>query len=362
MPNQFVGLGPILQGTTLGGPLINQLVTGGAKQETSNSCIIDLVPPIFSGILSLTRGSLGQLRVNYLAATDLSNPITYEIYIQEDSNFNLFNVANIALTTRKLNAEIFALGNGTLLQPGVNYYVGVRAVDAVGNRDANLVSISQTTPGILGVTSGQINGVFAVNEQNQLIASFWAMDNDGVINNLSRIGNASYVIYDETGSIVPSMSESGIVPDSNGFFKITPVNSVLDLYNTYYAVKVTIPIDGVSISYNLPITYPEAGPVYEPRGVFSINAANELQGSIWITKDNQKLLTNLGQASYLVRNKAGASIGISQLNIVADANGYFIITPVAASPIVDFNHYTVDITIMADGVTRKGVVGLVIGE
>jgi hypothetical protein len=55
-------------------------------------------------------------------------------------------------------------------------------------------------------------------------------------------------------------------------------------------------------------------------------------------------------------------IGISQSNIAADANGVFQITPVNASAIVDFNHYTVDISIVADGLSRSGVVGLVVGE
>lgn len=103
-------------------------------------------------------------------------------------------------------------------------------------------------------------------------------------------------------------------------------------------------------------------PIYEPRAVFSINAANELQGSIWIVRDSQKLSSNLGLASYSIRNKAGTLIGISQSNISADGNGIFQITPVLASAITDLNHYTVDISIVADGSPRVGVVAIVVGE
>jgi hypothetical protein len=273
----------------------------------------------------------------------------------------LFQTSNITAVTRQLSYDVFTLPNGTLLQSGIVYYIGVRAVDAVGNRDANTVILNQTSPGILGVTSGQITGVFAINEQNELIASFWANDTEGIIDNPSRLGLASYEIFDQNGNVVPSMTESNIAANAEGFFQITPVNSVLDLYNTYYTVKVTIEIDGINITYNLPITYPEAGPQYEPRAVFSVNASNELQGSIWVVKDNQKMTSNLGLASYAIRNRLGALVGISESGIT-QTNGYFQITPVLATALVDFNHYTVDVSIEADGVVRTGVVGLVVGE
>jgi hypothetical protein len=361
MSNQLVSGGTITQGTTLGTEFVNQLVTGGSFQPTANACILDLTSPSFAGIDFLSRGPLGQLKAIWLAASDATLPLRYEVYVKPVDDVNLFNLSNIALVTSQLNADIFSLGNGTLLQTGVRYYVGVRAVDAVGNRDVNTVILNQVSPGITGATNAQISGVFAVNTSNSLIATFWVNDNDGVINDPTRLGTASYVIYDSAGNLVPGMSESGIAFDSNGFFEITPRPSVLDLNNTFYTVKVSIPVDGVQIIYNLPITYPELGPQYEPRAVFSINAANELQGTIWIVKDNQKLISNLGTASYAIRNKSGALVGISQSGIT-QTNGYYQITSVPANLIVDFNHYTVDISIQADGVVRTGAVGLVVGS
>jgi hypothetical protein len=362
MSNLLFSGGAIVQGTTLGSIFGNQLVTGVAFQPSSQACIIDLTAPTFSGISLLTRGALGQLKAIWAAATDSSSPIRYEIYVQEAPALNLFNTANIALVTTNLQADIFSLADGTLLQSGKNYFVGVRAVDAVGNRDNNTVSYSQTTPGITGATNAKISGVFAVNTSNQLIASFWVTDNDGVIDNPTRLGLASYVIYDQNGNLVPSMSQSNISADSEGFYEITPVASVLDLDNTYYTVQVTILVDGIAIVYNLPITYAEAGPQYEPRAVFSIDAANQLQATIWITKNGEQVNTNLGTASYAVYNKDGVALGISQSGITADVNGLFKTTPVLATALTDLTHYTVIFNITADGAVRKGAIGITIAE
>jgi hypothetical protein len=361
MSNQLIN-GTVNQGTTLGTIVVNQLVTGGAKQRSSQACIVDLTPPTFAGINFLTRSGLGQLRAAWAVATDGSSPVSYEVYIEAEPAANLFNPANIALVTRSLQADLFSLSNGSLLQSGVNYYVGVRAVDAIGNREGNTVSLSQVSPGITGATNAKISGVFAVNTNNQLIASFWVNDNDGIIDNPLRLGNASYVIYDQNGNTVPSMSENNVAPDSEGFFEITPVTSVLNLDNTFYTVKVMIPVDSIPVVYNLPITYAEAGPHYEPRAIFSINAANQLQGTLWCVKDGELISSSLGTASFIVYDKDGNSIGISQSGLTADVNGYYDIAPVSAAPITDLTHYVVKITVSASGQNRVGTVGITLGE
>jgi hypothetical protein len=362
MSNLLFTEGTVVQDTALGTIFGNQLVTGNTKQETSQSCVVDLIAPTFSGISTLFRGTYGQLQATWSAGSDISLPLRYEVYVQANTATNLFNVANISYITSQLQADIFALGNGTLLQNGVTYYVGVRAIDAVGNRENNIVSLSTTTTGIIGSNAAEISGVFAVNTSNQLIASFWVTDNDGVIKNPVRLGDASYVIYDDSGNLVSGMSETNISADSEGFFEITPVISVLDLNNNYYTVKVTIPIDGMNVTYNLPITYPEAGPVYEPRAVFSINASNQLQGSIWCVKNGELLNTSLGVASFTIYDSQGNTIGITESSITADVNGYYEITPVIATAIQDLTHYVVKISIVADGVARIGSVGITLGE
>ncbi|NDD83816.1 hypothetical protein EBZ38_05960 [bacterium] len=361
MSNQLVA-GPIVQGTSFYGPRPNQLVTGGSLQGSAQACVIDLTPPVFSGLSSVTLGTLGQIRAQWSAATDVSNPINYEVYIQANTSFGLFNVVNIAYVTTQLQMNIFADSYGNLLQNAVQYYVGVRAVDAVGNRDANTVSLMQISPGITGAISASISGIFNIDDLNQLIASFWVTDSQGVVDAPARLGTAAYVIYDRYGNLVPGMAQSGIAADAEGFFEITPIASVLDLDNNFYAAKVTITVDGVPLVYNLPVVHSAVGHQYEPRAVFSINASNQLQGTLWITKDSELYVDAIGVASYTIYDKDGNSIGITESGLSPDLNGYYEITPVNAAAILDLTHYVVKITILAAGENRVGTVGITLGE
>jgi hypothetical protein len=363
MSNLLFSGGTISQGTSLGTVFGNHLVTGGSVQSTSQACILDITPPVFSGISFLTLGALGQLQAQWNAATDLSSIIRYEVYVKASSPTGLFNSVNLSMVTTQLQANVFSLGDGTLLQTADTYYVGVRAVDAVGNRDNNIVSLSQISPGITGALNASISGLFNIDDLNQLIATFWVTDSEGVITNPLRLGPASYAIYDKNGNLVPGMSESGIAPDSEGFFEISPVASILDLDNNFYAAKVTILVDGVNLTYNLPIMHSAAGHQYESRAIFSISSSNELQGTLWCTKDSEMMSDGvLGAASYTIYDKNGNSIGITESGILPDVNGYYQISPVNASSILDLTHYVVKITILASGENRIGTVGITLGE
>ena len=103
-------------------------------------------------------------------------------------------------------------------------------------------------------------------------------------------------------------------------------------------------------------------PSFECRAVFSISASNQLQGTIWVVKNGVHLLSNLSTASYVIRDKYGNTIGITETGIVADVNGLYHITPVLADAIQDLTHYTVDLFISAESQIRKGVVGITLGE
>jgi len=323
---------------------------------------VDLIPPVFAGISYLGIGVLGQLQVQWLTGLDTSNPIRYEVYVQAGTATGLFNLINVALITSGLNADIFALADGSLLVPAINYFVGVRAVDAVGNRDANLVSLNQISPGITGANIANISGMFAVDDQNLFIGTFWVADSLGTITNPLRLGTASFIVYDNNGNAVPGFTQSGIVVDPQGFFEITPIPSVLDFEYNFYAAKVTIAVDGVPITYTLPVTQQPVLPQYEPRAVFSISPINQLDGTIWIINNTGRVTDQLGTASFTIRDKNGALVGIAQSGITADVNGFYKITPVSASPLTSLTHYTVEIQITAHGSLRTGCVGLSIAE
>jgi hypothetical protein len=357
----------VSQGTSA--PTTNPLiyVNGPAYQGTSLACLVDTVPPTFGGIASLSLQSFGQIRATWLPAVDPSGPIRYEIYIKANDNINLFYAQNLVAITDKLLADIFTLPNGVLISGGVTYHLGVRAVDVVGNRETNGVSLSIESTGISssGTSEYQTNGVFSINEDGELIATLWATINEEIVNAPGRLGTASYVIYDRDGNLVPLMTETGIVADSNGQYQITPIVSTLILTANFYVVKATIVVDGQPRNNFLPIvgmpgSEDAGGAVVEPRAVFSINASNQLQGSLWITRDGERINLGLGTASFSIYDKDGIAIGINQTGLTADANGVYKTTAVSALAIQDLTHYYVTVSITLDSVIKTNIIGLMV--
>ncbi len=95
----------------------------------------DLQAPIFAGLKG-ARGGDGQVTLTWDAATDASLPLTYEVYRATLSGGQTFTAA--LDTTQALTYVDTAITNG------VTYYYVVRAVDALGNRDANLIERTAT--------------------------------------------------------------------------------------------------------------------------------------------------------------------------------------------------------------------------
>jgi len=105
-----------------------------------------------------------------------------------------------------------------------------------------------------------------------------------------------------------------------------------------------------------------ANPIYEPRAIFSINAANQLQGTFWIVKNGIQMTSDTGNLSYVIRDQNGVTIGITETNLLADGNGFWYMTPVLADAIQDLTHYVVEVVIAADLENRKGVIAITLGE
>lgn len=358
--------GSASQGTS--SPTTNPLIypVARAYQGTSQACILDLTPPTFAGVSSLTLQSFGQIRVQYAAASDASAPIKYEIYIKQSDPINLFYSSNIVAITDKLQFDIFTLPNGVILNSSAPYYIGVKAVDAVGNRDNNLVNMNITTSGISGSGSSEyeVAGVFTVDSSGNFIGSLWATINDELVTSLPRLGTASYTIYDKNSALVAGMSESGITPDANGRFTITPIVSTLDLIGNFYTVKATIVVDSLPRNNYLAISGTSSdvgGSVFEARGMFSISANNQLRGSFWAVKDGDHIVSGLSTASYTIYDADGNTIGITESSMVA-TSGVYKITPVGAEAILDLTHYTVKITITTSEKTINSVLGIALGE
>ena len=322
-------------------------------QSTSQACIVDLTPPVFAGITALEIQPAGQLRASWLAGFDVTLPVRYEVYVQEGSATGLFHLNNIIAVTDKLQYDIFNTPDGALLEYDTTYYVGVRAIDGVNNRENNTVSLYKVATGItVNSTSYEVHGVFSIDSQNRFVGSLWGTKNAELATG-SKLGQAKYTVYRKDGTAVVGMSQNNISADSNGLFVITPITSLLNDTLDHYIVQVQIVIDGALRTSNISIV--EETPEYAVNGVFSVDTANNVNATFWATADDQAVTASarLGTASYQVYNKNGvAVVGMSQSGITADANGFFIITPVTSLLSDDLAYYSVKVTISVDGVNR----------
>lgn len=198
----------------------------------------------------------------------------------------------------------------------------------------------------------EVSGSFSLNNENKLTGTIWATANEEEITNLSRLGTASYQIYDKNGVAVIGMSETGIVNDANGFFKITPSVSSLSFDLNYYTVKVSVNVDGLPRRNFLPIM--GSTPSYSVKSIVAIDSSNKLQGEFFIVTDDgrTKSGSTIGTASYEVFDHDGVSAGFSQSSIAADVDGRFKISPVLVASILDASHYAMKITVTVDGISR----------
>jgi hypothetical protein len=337
----------------------NFLVENNFYQGTSQACITDLTPPTFAGINFLDVESRGQIRAGWPAATDPTPPVRYEVYIKANNNTNLFNTANIIAITDKLQYDIFTLPDGSFLQNGTTYHVGVRAIDGVNNRDNNTVSQSVISTGILtAIDTYTVEGSFAVNGSNQFILKAWGNKNGSLaIAPGAVMGAASYQVYDGAGNAVAGMSGNDPAPNSQGEYVFPAVANTLDRINNTYSIKITIDIDGEDRVNFIPI--PALEKIYKINGAIDVNNSNQITGSFWITRKGNLMTTSLGTCSYTLYDAQGNSLSISESGISADANGFFVITPTAFTGYDATKAYVAKVTITADGtpITEDIVIG-----
>lgn len=337
----------------------NILISDNFYQGTSSACIIDVTPPTFAGIATAVVGSRGQIRSTWLAATDPTPPIRYEVYVQASTATGLFNVANIVGITDKLQFDTWTLADGSFLVNGTTYYVGVRAVDGVGNRNTNTVSISLISTGVF-VSSDVYSpeGAFALGSNNMFQGTMWILKNS-VLGTGATLGTASYQVYDKTGAAVPGMGQSSIAADVNGQFKITPVLSSLSETLDHYMIKVDITMDSaVRTGY---VALIEPIPDYKVSGQFTVNDANTFIGSFWATADGQNVtnLARLGSGHFHVHDENGNPVsGMTQSGISPLADGSYKITPIASTLDTTNSLYFVHTRINIDGVDRESTIPL----
>lgn len=332
----------------------NFLVNNNFYQGTSSACIVDLTPPVFAGITGLDVESRGQIRASWSAATDSTAPIRYEVYIKASTATGLFSTTNIIAVTPNLQYDIFTLPDGSFLVNGTTYYVGIRAIDGVNNRDSNTVSQSVISTGVLTAIDVYENkAIYSVDDSNQFRITMWANKNNSLANTPGAIlGTASYQVYDKLGAAIVGMSSSGISANAQGLFVAPAIANLLDEDAEHYEIKVTINIDSENrINF---ISIPAGIEQYEVNGVCSLNNDNDLVGSFWVSENEKIVTSSLGTGSYQAYEADGTIIpGLSETGITADVNGFFAITPFPLPPSIDTTQsYIVRVTIVVHGMSR----------
>lgn len=340
------------QGTSSPTIVYDQLVSPSSYQGSSQACLIDLTPPTFAGIATLTIQPRGQFRVTWLAGSDATAPVRYEVYIKPHTSVGLFNAANIIGITDKLMLEIFTLQDGTFLLDGTTYYVGVKAIDGVGNRDANAVILNMVSQGIAVFSDTyKASGAFAISPTNQFQGTLWVTKN-GQLDPTVTLGFASYQIYDRSGVLVSGMAEANISADVNGQYKITPVTSTLTATLDHYMVKVTIKANENDRVDYVPLI--QKAPEYDISGLFGVNAANTFDGTFWASADEKIKTTGISAGSYQVFDHDGAAVvGMSETGITPSVDGIFRITNIPSTLSEDFLGYSVRVSLTIDGIVRS---------
>ena len=119
--------------------------------DLPDACLVDLTSPTFAGITGLVPQQNGSLLASWAAGSDANPPLQYHVFIQPQSESAslLFTPGNLALITKATSIPLFFKGDGSLLVAGVNYRVGVRCADALGNIETNTVAFVALSAGVL---------------------------------------------------------------------------------------------------------------------------------------------------------------------------------------------------------------------
>lgn len=202
-------------------------------QQSADACVVDLTPPAFAGITGLIVNGDGSLTASWSAGADTSNPIRYEVYVQATTATGLFNIANIQQIVTGNSARVFTTPSGDYLQFAQTYHVGVRAVDAVGNRETNTVSDSEISTGVLvGSIKYECVAVLSINPANELEGRLYLLGDGKSVK--TGLGTADFSIYDESETIIAAFTQTGLTANGNGVYTLGAVTAVtLDPFTNY---------------------------------------------------------------------------------------------------------------------------------
>lgn len=302
------------------------LISNNTYFRTASACVVDLVPPTFAGLVLADVESRGQVRCTWAAGTDVTNPIRYEVYVQASTATGLFNTNNIAGITNALSYDVFTLAGGGFLQNGTTYHFGVRAVDAVGNRESNTISQGVISTGVLtSIDIYETLASWSSDAQDDFRITAWAIKNSSAATPTNAVmGSASYQIFDKSGALVTGMSGTVMAPTAEGLYIFPAVSNILQTRDAHYELRISIEVDGEGRVNFTRIAQVENR--FNIDGIADVDPLGQLVGSFWVNGNAGTVTTDLGIATWQLYTASGQFTGIqSPSPITADVNGFFTV-------------------------------------
>ncbi|HPQ71192.1 MAG TPA: C25 family cysteine peptidase [bacterium] len=212
-PAEANGVLSISNGDTITLYYYDEDTGSGTPEEKTDTALGDTAPPTFSGVNYISGGNT-VVTLQWNAATDLTPPITYQVYRAEFSggqNFNTPVGQTTATTYQDSGLENF-----------VEYYYVVRATDALGHQENNTVEMSDMTVGPIVIweedfddSESGIPDDWEIIDANGGIT--WTDDNPGSRTNSNWSGVFSIIDPDAEGGIFEQYDEQLITETISTF-------------------------------------------------------------------------------------------------------------------------------------------------
>ncbi|HPM79012.1 MAG TPA: C25 family cysteine peptidase, partial [bacterium] len=202
----------------------------GNPEEKTDTASADTAPPDFAGLATILGGDT-KVTLGWTAATDLTPPITYQIYRAETSGGQSFNAP-----TAVINGTEYV---DTGLPNFVRYYYVVRATDVFGHQDDNTIELSDWTVGPMVIWEEDFDdNESGIPDTWEIIdggtAGYtWNSENPGARSNSNWNGVFAIADSDYTGSSVVWNDALITEPiDCEGYYDI---RLVFSHYYNYYS-------------------------------------------------------------------------------------------------------------------------------
>jgi hypothetical protein len=164
-------------------------IDGSGNEEDNavekDATTIDTTAPRFAGVTLVQAQTSHSLLVEWKPARDLGSlesEISYRVFVSASQGSHDFSNPTLETQPGETSAVI------TGLDPLTEYYVIVRAVDAAGNTESNLIERSDRTPEGIAPVFG---GIVRAEPWQATIKLYWAPATD----NISEQANIRYNIY-----------------------------------------------------------------------------------------------------------------------------------------------------------------------